>query len=368
MKNSYLKRTLEFHKIYQEEILPIFSSYEFFRKKELLLWWLYTITAIFLILMPLWCFPVFILIFEWKQEISGFSMFIMAILWCIGLLMLYKMGNRSKNFAVTIKTDCLPRLLKVFGDVKWVNDSNIISDYNIHSSGLFANYNRRETDDEFQGTFNGIPFKICETSLWYESGSGKNRTIMQIFKGVIISFKSNKIIKNRTIISTKGDLTKKNSYLIYIAMLIYPVITLIMDYKNIISWGAIILITLGYALIYRNEMKEQEALEPVLLEDPKFCNRYNVYSSDQIEARYLVTTAFMERFQKLNTSFGAHKAKCSFCGDEIIFAISTKKNLFEIGSLFTSLKKIKSINDFYNELSSIFELAEYFKLDEKTGL
>ena len=66
--------------------------------------------------------------------------------------------------------------------------------------------------------------------------------------------------------------------------------------------------------------------------------------------------------------FGAKKAKCSFFDDEIMFAISTNKNLFEIGSLFKSFNDPTSINAFYYELSSIYDMIDYFKLDEKTGL
>ena len=51
-----------------------------------------------------------------------------------------------------------------------------------------------------------------------------------------------------------------------------------------------------------------------------------------------------------------------------MFAISTDKDVFEIGSLNKSLEDPESINEFYNELSSILDMIEYFKLDEKIGL
>ena len=110
--------------------------------------------------------------------------------------------------------------------------------------------------------------------------------------------------------------------------------------------------------------KKKLKLEKVQLEDVKWEKRFEAYSQDQVEARYLLTTAFMERFLNLTTAFGTNKAKCSFCDDKMIIAISTRKNLFEFGHLF---KKIDS-EDFYNELSSILELIEYFKLNIYTGL
>lgn len=368
MSKSYLNRTIEFHKIYQKEILPIFESYEYFRKKELFLWLCYLLTAILLVLMPIWSFPILYWLYSIIGEVAVVAIFFTIVFMLIGIIMVCKISNRSKNFIMTIKTDCLPNLLKVFGNIKWVNGSNIINDTELNTSGLFAKYNRRETDDEFIGTYEGVPFRISETTLWYETGSSKTKTVVPVFKGVVISFKSNKIIKNRTVVATKRDLTKKNTYWIYLALLIHPIMSVILNYKNLLNWIITLIIIAVFLFQYHKEQRNQELLETVKLEDPKFCNKFNVYSSDQVEARYLVTTAFMERFQKLNTSFASKKAKCSFCGDEIFFAINTNKNLFEIGSLFHSLKNPKSINDFYNELSSILELVKYFKLNEKTGL
>ena len=120
-------------------------------------------------------------------------------------------------------------------------------------------------------------------------------------------------------------------------------------------------------VIFENK-KAKESLNSIILEDPEFNKKYNVYSSDQIESRYLVTTAFMERFKTLHTAFGSNKAKCSFFDDKVMFAISTNKNLFEIGDLFHPLTDMKHINDFMKEISAIYEIIDYFKLTEKTGL
>ena len=96
--------------------------------------------------------------------------------------------------------------------------------------------------------------------------------------------------------------------------------------------------------------------------------KFSAYSTDEVEGRYLLTPAFMERFQKLRTSFNAKNAKCSFFGNNVMFSFETKKNLFELGSLETSLENPKSINNFYNEISSVLNMIDYFKLDQNTGL
>ena len=104
------------------------------------------------------------------------------------------------------------------------------------------------------------------------------------------------------------------------------------------------------------------------LEDPEFNKHYRAYSTDQVEGRYLITPAFMERFKHIQTAFGAKGAKCAFYDSHILFALSTNKNLFEIGGLFHSLNDPKQMEEFFNELTSIMRLIDRFKLTEHTGL
>ena len=42
---------------------------------------------------------------------------------------------------------------------------------------------------------------------------------------------------------------------------------------------------------------EKEKLQDVKLEDISFDKRFNVYTKDQVEARYLTTPTFMERLK-----------------------------------------------------------------------
>ena len=211
-----------------------------------------------------------------------------------------------------------------------------------------------------------------ETAMTYESGSGKNKHVENIFDGVVITFSANKDIKNRTMIATKGDKTAKRTGF-YLAGSVMGIALKCLDiyfespvcYFTIVGIFSLIAIILYFV---SKNVKNGEALDEVKLEDPKFAKRFNVYSSDQVEARYLVTPSFMERFQNLNTAFGAKKAKCSFYDDKIMFAISTNKNLFEVGSIWHSLDDPKSINQLFNELYSVYQMIDYFKLDQKIGL
>lgn len=342
----------------------------------------------------------------------------------IYLLPLYFVARKNENmiFNSGIKTKALQPLLKVFGDIKWsnsniednnwkgnialddedaldynepfdytaeleeyeeklkeefalilkgipvINGNSILKDEELYKSGLFLSYNERDIDDEFEGSYKGVSFRISETKMYEAHRSVRRNYGMCVFKGVILSFNFNKKINNRTLIATKGDFTIKNQT--YITTLFCLPACLGIFNGGYAHWKLFVSIMMLVVtfLIVKSYEKKEESLNEVILEDSRFNKLFNVYSSDQVEARYLVTPSFMERFYNLKTAFGAKKAKCSFYEDKLMIAIQTNKNLFEVCSLFKSLHDPSSINEFYKELNSIYKIIEHFKLDEKIGV
>ena len=255
------------------------------------------------------------------------------------------------------------------GNIEWGHNKKVISDAELNQSGLFADFNKRTLDDEFQGSYKDVKFKICETQLLFETEYGGKRGIVSVFKGVIMFFDLGRTIKSRTIISTKGDWTQKNTYWLYLMPFSYVLIELATkeNFNTILIAAILLFIVAGiYLVVFKGVFnKKEKPLNRVNLEDPKFNKKFDVFSSDQLEARYFATPAFMERFQNLKTAFGAKKAKCAFYNDKLMIAISTNKNLFEIGQVYKTLDNPDTIHSFCNEISSIYEMIEYFKLDEK---
>lgn len=364
----------DFYKIYAQKVAPILQDMETLRKKKFIK---LIIISSFLALGSL--------LFSFLDKIY----FVTAIFFVI-LLIIFIWYVAANDFTQKVKKECMPLLLQAFGDIQWHKketlSKSLISDSELKNSELFSDYNKREDDDAFDGTYKGVNFSGVETHL-YILTEGRRKMYWKVFKGAIIKFDSNKIIRNKTIITTKGDINTKNNdplYCIFLAIvLILTLYITIFDpgfaysnydpvyfVKSLMSSPLIVplIILILVGLISKFFDKSSEKLNPIKLEDPEFNKHYNMYSSDEIEGRYLVTTAFMQRFKNLHTSFGSKNAKCSFLGDKIIFSIPTNKNLFEIGSFFFPLTDQRQINTFLDEISAIFDLIDYFKLDEKTGL
>ena len=348
----------DFYMNYANVVRPIFEEQESVRKKHLAL--LIFSTIFFIGLVITFC------VVDYLSSLVVIPAILLIIV-VIGIV---------RNFRLKIKEKCMPLLLQAFGNIRWSSEASVISDTKLRSSELFSTYNKRTNDDTFVGVYKGVKYYVSETNMWYESGSGKRKTVWPVFNGVVISFASNKVVKNKTIVTTKGDVNVRNSHPILWVSAIILLVQILpsfftgnkMSFDFLLSIWPVFLIIVLYLVIGLFVRKEGEVLNEIKLEDPEFNKKYQVFSSDEIEGRYLITPSFMERFRTLHTSFGTSKAKCSFYDDNIMFAISTKKNLFEIGDLFTPLTNPKQVNVFLSEISAIFDLIDYFKLDEKTGL
>ncbi len=112
---------------------------------------------------------------------------------------------------------------------------------------------------------------------------------------------------------------------------------------------------------------KNERFEKINLEDVVFTGRYDTYSTNQVEARYLLTTAFMQRFEDLKTFFTAKRIRAEFVGDELIILIETGQDLFQMGSLTKDTTYI-TFKTMLNEIYSVLSIAQQLNLDSKTGL
>jgi Protein of unknown function (DUF3137) len=103
-------------------------------------------------------------------------------------------------------------------------------------------------------------------------------------------------------------------------------------------------------LVKRDSFKIFGSSTRVKMEDPLFEEAFDVYANDDIEARYLITPAFMERFLEIDKKFGGG-IMASFHNQEIIITIPFSANNFESSTWSTLLNpnKIKfEINLIYN--------------------
>lgn len=229
-----------------------------------------------------------------------------------------------KNFKKSIKSKIFPLVFAFFEGGFTYTDSSPIGVEDLAPSRLIPSYDTERRGDYVHGQHKGVELEFLETKLTKTTGTGKNKRTETVFKGIFVRLQAHKKFKGRTLV-------KK-------------------DY-GFMNWA-----------------NGSGSLQRVRLEDPVFEKQFEVFADDQVEARYLLTTSFMDRLLKLTELFKTNGLECSFYDNRLLIKIPTAKNYFETGSIFKPVTFRDDINTILEEMHSFFSIIETLKLDERTGL
>jgi Protein of unknown function (DUF3137) len=150
----------------------------------------------------------------------------------------------------------LPLLAARFGDLSFRSPAEI-NLRELNSDRFFDDYDRAVSDNEFFGAHRGLPISIA--TLLLTLGSGKQRRVS--FEGLLVEVTLPRGLKGTTaVIAGAGAFEQLRRWL------------------------------------------KTSNRQHVALEDPRFAAVYDVWSTDQIAARALLTPAFMERLLALSGS------------------------------------------------------------------
>ena len=304
-EKTYSQMRKEFQEAFFKKISPGLSKYESERLRQFGYTRAVKIAALIIIL---------VLVFLTKQIDIGLILFICCIAGavCFGL---------KKKFENEIKQKIMPYVCKCLGDLKW-KYAQCSFEQLLCKSGIIDRYNRVSYDDSFTGIYKDINYEICETSFYYKTGTGKNSSTRTVFKGVMIKLDMNKSFTGNTVI--RPD-------------------------------------TLKHASPAAN-------LKHTTLEDVVFEKKLDVFTDDEVEARYLITPSFMERLNNMKTAFSADRVSCAFYDKYLLVGLHTSKDLFSICSLKEPVNDGKQFFTMFEEILSIIKLIDHFKLNQKIGL
>lgn len=158
---------------------------------------------------------------------------------------------------------------------------------------LLPGYDDRYLQDQWHGQIDGTDFLLYEAKLTETRGSGKNRRTVTVFEGVLLRFQFARAFLGTTLLKRDGFK-----------------FTLFGDSK---SFGG-------------------QELERIKMVDPRFEDAFDVYGTDQVEARYLVHPAYCERLLDLEKEFDGEKLAALFLGGDLIVTLRTG-NIFESATL-----------------------------------
>lgn len=184
---------------------------------------------------------------------------------------------------------------------------------------LLPGYDRAKFEDRIEGARNGVDFEFFEAHLeerrTERSSNGATRTKwVTVFRGQVLRFDFHKRFFGETLVSRD------------------------MGFFN--RFG-------GFG----------SKLDRARLEDPEFEKRFEVYTSDQVEARFLLTPDVMARLLDLENTFKGAKLRCNFFEGQLFLALEGG-DMFEPGSMFTPLDNPDRVREVLDDFAVLFRLID----------
>jgi hypothetical protein len=222
----------------------------------------------------------------------------------------------------SIKKTIFPHIFSFFGDDFRYAPESLVGIGSLEPSAILPAYDKAKLTDSIRGSHKNVTLNILWAYLYLEKRRHAitNQEIA-VFDGIFIFLRMNKSFSGQTIVKLEHLANKP-----------------------------------------------PKGLEKVSLEDPRFEKDFEVYASNQIEARYLLTPSFMERLRGLSDLFGKTDIQASFYNQNLLLMIPLTKRYFDTGSIFQPATFTEEIQSILEEMNLIFKIIEELKLHEKTGV
>lgn len=256
---------------------------------------------------------------------NSFAAVFASILLLAALILLIVFGNKKKSFAAGFKETIVRKIIHFIDPSLSYSPRLSISKTDYLNSGLFVEQpDRYSGDDYIEGTHEKTFFCFSELHSERKVSSGKSTHWETIFRGLFFIADFNKNFSGRTYVWSERN----------------PQINFLTKIFSSFAWN----------------------LEKVKLESVEFEKRFIVYSSDQVEARYILTPSFMERIVRLQQMMG-EGTSLSFVNTNIHVAVPIRDELFE-PAIF-SANDHNRLGDFYNTINIVFDIIDELKLNQR---
>lgn len=226
----------------------------------------------------------------------------------------------KKQYAKAYKKEVLPDIAKLFGDFTYKADGKI-AEGKMTPSKILPRYDRYKSEDYFKGTYKGTSVIFSETRFQQKRRSKNSAYYVDVFKGlvVLIGLPENKFSGHTIIMKNKSSLTE---------------------------W-----------------FKEKgTGLKRANLVDPEFEKMYDVYTNDQVEARYLIDPVMIERLKALSDIYDSDDISAACYDGTMLVLLPSKTNFFEPADIKVKATDPQSVVSMRREIGQILRLVDHLEL------
>lgn len=278
-----------------------------------------------------------------QLDLGHYGPVVLIAVFVVSLIAMWSWSEAPRRaFRKAYKQTILPAIASYFGEFEY-RESGGIASQKLEASSLMPDYVYYYHEDLFTGRYKDVSIEFCEAKLVNRQRVGNKEQNVTVFRGAIILLDRNTSFAGTTVVKR--------------------------DAGMIGNW-------------FRDHMNRK--LKTVRLVDPKFEKRFEVYSDDQVEARYILEPAFMERLEDLAHSVGAGGLQAAFYGSSIMIMLpgagrprsgftgwfqglhkrwtNRSPGLFEPGSIFEPVHGTGDVERLVLEFRSILEIVNALKL------
>ncbi len=160
---------------------------------------------------------------------------------------------------------------------------------------MLPSHDNQDFEDRWSGQIGAVPFSLFEAHLQEWRQSGKNRQLVTVFRGSIMTVGFGRRFRGATLVEREG--------------------------RRMTFFGLRDRIELGGI-----------KLDRVKMVDPRFEDEFQIWSNDAVEAHYLVHPEYVERLIAVEQAFHGQKIRALFYEERLLIALESG-NLFESGSV-----------------------------------
>ena len=249
------------------------------------------------------------------------------------LISFFKINPLWKEYYKQFKEQVIREIIRFIDEGLSYSPSDKMSQNKFIKCGIYqTGIDRYSGDDYVKGRVASTDIEFSEIHAEYKTttvdSKGRTQTHWHtIFKGLLFSADFNKIFNAKTYVLT--DTAEK-------------------------MFGF-----LGTKLQKMNKGRG----ELVKLENPEFESEFVVYSGDQIESRYILSSSLMERILSFKKQT-KKRIQLSFVDSRLYVTVPYSKDLFE-PKLFGDIVNFDHIKDYHNDLSLVLDLIQTLNLNTR---
>lgn len=311
-----------FDQLYQSQLLPALQSLEQSRKNVLNALWV----ALVWLLTALPCLFIALQI----GHPAAFLLLVPSIIFSI--LKFIDYGKKRTTYKILFKEKVIAAMVKLIDEKLTYSPSSSISTDEYTASGIFRDrIDRYSGDDLVEGKLGSTAVKFSEVhhqekQVTVDSKGHRHESWITIFKGIFFIADFNKNFNGSTFVLPDAG----NTFL-------------------------------GIGRLFEKWTMGRGEL--VKLENPDFEKLFTVYGTDQVEARYILSPAMMERLVQFRQK-AASRLHLSFIHSNVCIAISLSKALFE-PNVFSSGIQRDYLQEYFNYMDLVTGIVDDLNLNTR---